>query len=72
MLCARDKFLCTGEYFDAPGIIFLCASKNNYSSKKKYRYNTTDIHKYTQIIHRIIAAKQGIIPISDQYSNITK
>jgi hypothetical protein len=42
MLCARDKSTLRWRIFDAPGIVFLCASKNNYSSKK-IKFNTADI-----------------------------
>jgi hypothetical protein len=41
MLCARDKSTLRWQIFYAPGIIFLCASKNNYSSKK-IKFYTAD------------------------------
>jgi hypothetical protein len=44
MLCARDKITLRWRIFDAPGIIFLCASKNNYRSKK-IKFNTEIIQQ---------------------------
>jgi hypothetical protein len=60
---AMRQHVTPGECCNALGIIILCASKNNYSSRK--------INFIQQIIHRITAAKQGIIFTSDQDSNIT-
>jgi hypothetical protein len=44
LLCARDKSTFRWRIFDAPGIIILCASKNNYSSKK-IKFYTADIQQ---------------------------